>query len=55
MKVFEPSSMMQEHRSLIKQANTLRGNSWTTPAHILRYLEVVAPLFNEVIYKEAHL
>jgi hypothetical protein len=25
------------------------------PAHILKYLEVVAPLFNEVIHKEAHL
>ena len=46
---------MQEHHSLIKRANTLRGNSWTMPAHILKYLEVIAPLFNEVIYKEAHL
>jgi hypothetical protein len=25
---------MQEHRSLIKRANTFRGNSWTAPAHI---------------------
>jgi hypothetical protein len=43
---FEPRSMMQEHPQHIKRANTLRGTSWTSPTHILKYLEVVAPLFN---------
>jgi len=30
--------MMQEHPQHIKRASTLRGNSWTTPAHILKML-----------------
>ena len=46
---------MQEHPQHIKRANTLRGNSWTVPAHILKYLGNVALLFIEVIHKEAHL
>jgi hypothetical protein len=55
MKIFEPKSMMQEHPKHLKRASTLRGNSWIAPAHILKYLGVVAPLFNEVIHKEVHL
>jgi hypothetical protein len=34
---------MQEHRSLIKRASAWsRKDSWAAPAHILKYLEIVA-------------
>jgi hypothetical protein len=48
---------MQEHRSLIKRASAWsREDSWIAPAQILKCtLEIVAPLFHEVIHKEAHL
>jgi hypothetical protein len=37
MKLFKSRSMMQEHPQHIKRASTLRENSWTTPARILKY------------------
>ena len=42
--------------SLTHQVNQ-RGaeGSWTTPAQILKHLDIVAPLLDEVIHKEAHL
>jgi hypothetical protein len=47
---------MQEHLSLIKRASAWsRKDSWTAPAHILEYLEVVALPFIEDFHKEAHL
>jgi hypothetical protein len=49
--------MMQEHRSLIKRASAWsRKDSWIAPAsYFENTLEIVAPLFHEVIHKEAHL
>jgi hypothetical protein len=40
--LFQASQRMEQKRQLDK------------PTHILKYLEFVAPLFNEVIHKEAH-
>jgi len=47
MKSFEPRSMMQEHCSLIKRANTSRGNNWTTPTQISKHFDIVVPNINE--------
>jgi hypothetical protein len=48
---------MQEHPQHIKRASVWsRRDNWTVPAsNFEKHLGIVAPTFNEVIHKEAHL